>query len=208
MAVPGLQWRLIAHRRVTDAPLDQLRGLARLLLLDAERAQSLHQLLAHNVPMPSLAQAFGHLRRFAGYGPGMHDSVRTLPTAADDAARTHDWYHTMTASHDFDDDDNDNRVGCWLIVPSHQRANGGDDSEDEPYESEEPPPVNPRRREAEWRLILDAGRDNLRIPRTLEWGTTPRTREYLNALDGETAAEYFAPVYRPQRRARRTYPRA
>ena len=50
-------------------------------------------------------------------------------------------------------------------------------------------------RKAEWQLILDAGRDNLSIPRCLEWSTSPRTREYLNMAEAYLDADYFAHAY-------------
>ena len=53
-------------------------------------------------------------------------------------------------------------------------------------------------RDAHWATILDAGRDNLLIPRKLEWSSTPRTREYLNAADGPSIdVAYFASAYPP-----------
>jgi hypothetical protein len=55
-------------------------------------------------------------------------------------------------------------------------------------------------RDEHWSLILDAGHDNvLRIPRKLEWSISPRSREYLNAIEPNLDAEYFAPAYRPPR---------
>ena len=66
------------------------------------------------------------------------------------------------------------------------------------------PRLNQEVRDAHWDLILDAGRDNLKIPRKLEWSTSPRTREYLNAADSpELELEYFAPVYASSRSVRR-----
>ena len=48
-----------------------------------------------------------------------------------------------------------------------------------------------------WSVILDVGRDNLRIPRRLEWSTAPRSRESLNATEGSLDHSYFAPAYPP-----------
>ena len=61
-------------------------------------------------------------------------------------------------------------------------------------------PLSQEERDEHWAIILDAGRDNLHIPRRLEWSATPRTREYLNAADGPGyAVQYFAPLYPPYR---------
>ena len=44
-------------------------------------------------------------------------------------------------------------------------------------------PQNVRNALGKWEVILDARRDNLHIPRRLEWSRTPRTREYLNDVN-------------------------
>ena len=50
-------------------------------------------------------------------------------------------------------------------------------------------------REWHWEEILDAGRDNLIIPRRLTWEFGERAREYLNATEEFLDRDYFAPAY-------------
>ena len=184
VVVPGLQWHLVRHRLVTDNALASLKGLSRLLLLDAERAQCLHQLLTYNVQIPSLAHVFGRVHLFSGYGVG-HAATRSLPTEADDAARLNNWFDTTMTIQDEATADAPNHSAWYLIVPAN-------DLHEETFEA---PRMDADERDAEWRLILDAGRSNLKIPRKLEWSTSPRTREYLNMTESHLDANYFAPAY-------------
>ena len=50
-------------------------------------------------------------------------------------------------------------------------------------------------RQVQWEEILDAGRDNLIIPRRLTWEFGERAREYLNATEEFLDRDYFAPAY-------------
>ena len=183
VAVPGLQWHLV-DRKAVNAALVDLKGLSRLLLLDAERSRALHQLRALNTPLPSLKHVFGRVRFFSNYGA--HTRSRELPTQYHDARHLTNisWDNYMTDPGDATANAPD-ASAWWLVVPCHQ------------LESEEV--MNADARAEHWAIILDADRENLRIPRELEWSTTPRTREYLNAGEVGLEQRYFASVYSRRR---------
>lgn len=90
---------------------------------------------------------------------------RALPTESHDAASLHTWWSEQTADADDATDDAPNGTAWWLIVPYHDINPEWD-----------PPEMDEDERTEHWKLICDAGRDNLQIPRTLEWSDSPRTR--------------------------------
>jgi hypothetical protein len=100
------------------------------------------------------------------------------------------WHVLNTAANDANAELPDNSA-WWIVVPEEATFTAG------------PRRMSPTLRDAYWDVLRDAGRDNLKIPRVLEWSSSPRTREYLNATETGLDLEYFVPVYADTRAYRR-----
>lgn len=178
------------------------------LLLDAERSQRLHQTMTNGESMPTLKSVFGRVHLLSGYG--LHTVTRSLPTLADTAAHLQgSWFDVTTTDPDLVCEaffplfaatplltcevdlcvqatiEEPNNSAWWLVVPQNENGVNAWDAE----------PMSPFVRGRQWAYIIDAGRDNLKIPRCLEWATSPRAREYMNMREEHLDLDYFATAY-------------
>ena len=189
VAVPGLQTSLVDWQRAAmGAPLTALRGVARLLLIDADRAMVLQQVQAHNSRFRTLVESFGRRLATASYH-GFGDT-RSLPAEGENDRHVQSDWISRTSDPGVATDERPEATAWTLVVAANEL-----DGEDGAFNVGS---LDQEDRDAHWATILDAGRDNLLIPRKLEWSSTPRTREYLNAADGPSIdVAYFVSAYPP-----------
>ena len=188
VAVPGLNLAEVNLLQATSqGPLPQLRGVARLLLLHTDLLHRLKNAEATGQAMPTLRKMYGQLLIYTGYGPGAHDVCRTLPDEDDEDRLVNTWHFTSNVSPDEElaRTDSTNASASLLVNPQLE------------IETDPSPVMDMSIRNELWRYILDSRRDNMQVPRRLEWATTPRSREYLNAKEANLDHTYFAPAYPP-----------
>ena len=128
---------------------------------------------------------YGRFAIVSGYGEGAHDRVRTLPFEDDEDRLLTTWHFSTTI--DREEVQVPNATASLLINPQHELE----------YDLFDLPTMDAETRDELWQVILDAGRDHAGVPRRLEWATAPRSREYLNAKEGNLDHSYFAPAYPP-----------
>ena len=189
VAVPGLNLAEIDLLQATSqGSLSQLRGVARLLLLHTDLLHRVKNAETTGDAIPTLRRLYGEMLIYTGYGPGAHDVCRTLPDEDDEERLLNSWYFTASTvpGEDLDRPDSTNASASRLVNPQNE-----EDFDDIT------PVMDATARNELWRYILDSFRDNMQVPRRLEWATTPRSREYLNAKEANLDHSYFASAYPP-----------
>ena len=176
-------------RRVAKTPLPELKGIARLLLLDSDLTARLKQgplSFSSGRRLPSLRDLYAERNMFSGYGGdtagGIDNwtSIPALPSDDDIDRQAAGWWWSMQATGESATEESRGALAWRLIVPSAEEGMIDMSS------------VN---RQWQWEEILDAERDNLTIPRRLTWEFGERAREYLNATEEFLDRDYFAPAY-------------
>ena len=172
VAVPGLQLGSVDWPAVARVPLRELRGINRLLLLEISVLK---------VAM-KVASRSARCDGWRGKGGSTLSRVLRIMFHQEEASLSMDMGGELFTVHAIDEVDLDSVLShydLWL------------EGEDEPADQ---PPNDPHRLAVTgetWSEILDAGRDDMRIPRKLEWSRSPRTREYLNATNpGQPQLDY------------------
>jgi len=197
VAVPSLQPRQVDLYRAAAAPLPELSGLMRLIHIDLELAIRVNTVRDQpNARIPTLTEIFGTRHFFSGYGD-MEDAVwnrpLALPTEEEQHRRILGGFYAMNTIPAAATDDQPNSSAWVVVVPAKEEPDEDDDDDDDDGNL---PLMDSSRRQRHWDLIVDAGRDNLRIPRRLEWALAPRSREYLNAKEVDLDENYFAAAYK------------
>ncbi len=176
VAVPGLPLDQVDVLHAMSTPLSELKGVSRLVHMHAVLQNQYHRHMASRpgaiaMHMPSLRKLFGRVKYFSGYGGEIAtwNGVRALPAdEADAQALSASVWFQFTTEPSTATEDNPNSSAWVLVVPCREL-----DEEMPELWRGMLPIMDAATRSAHWAVILDAGRDNLRIPRLLTWASGP-----------------------------------
>jgi len=204
VAVPGLALDQVDMVRLTATPLAELQGLARLLHMHAVLELELNRrVLAepnNEGHLPSLRKIFGRIKYFSGYGGEVAtwNAPRALPADEMDAqALNSPWFQVTTEPHTATED-NPNSSAWVLIVACRELADEEEEADQAALWRGMLPIMSAEQRERHWAVILDAGRDNLRISRVLKWaaGPLPGLIATIESACGEPERLYFEAAFK------------
>ena len=190
IAVPGLDATKIDRDRLVKTKINDLRGLARLLKLSNAL---------------EWWQPNGNAE-YNGTSPAVIYSNSSFLDALGKALGDDEKYALKAGMYSYDDDELFTRPAlivpkCWCPPDdSHTAICKANMLFFEGIEADGPGTSNigPKREEA-WAEIVDAGEDRIatRVTRMLDdaWDKTKRSREYLNALEPDLDAKYYAHAF-------------